>query len=146
MSYSEDATYLEERILIPLQRAVQVMRQVGQAEITLSQKQDVLNQINVQISAATNKHAELQASIEHMKTTNAEQRMELQALLQEDRRTREQERRDHLKIQEQRKEEIRDEQIRMDKIKLDREQAERQLEGLRADLSKRLQTLQGLAS
>lgn len=146
MSYSEDASYLEERILIPLQRAVNVLRQVGQSEIALSQKQDALNQIGVQINAAQNKHAELQASIDRMKTTNTEQRMELQALLQEDRRIREQERADHLKVQEQRKEEIRDEKARLDKIEQDREQAEKQLDGLRADLSKRLQTLQGLAS
>ena len=146
MSVGEDATYLEERILIPLQRAVKVMREVGKCEIVLTQKQDELSRVDVQISAATNKHAELRSSIEHMKSTSTEQRMELQALLQEDRRIREQERQDHLKVQDQRKQEQRDEQVRLDKLKQEREHVEKQLDGLRADLSKRLQTLQGLAS
>lgn len=144
MSHSDDATYLEERILLPLQRAIALVKKVGQVEITLSQKQDQLTQLDAQIKAAQIKQNELTATVERMKATNNEQRMELQALLQEERRIREQERTDHFRVQEQRKQEVRDETARMNKIKQDREQAEKQLDALKAELSKRFQAVQDL--
>lgn len=144
MSHSDDATYLEERILFPLQRAIALVKKVGQVEITLSQKQDQLTQLDAQIKAAQIKQNELTATVERMKATNNEQRMELQALLQEERRIREQERTDHFRVQEQRKQEVRDETARMNKIKHDREQAEKQLDALKAELSKRFQAVQDL--
>lgn len=144
MSHSDDATYLEERILLPLQRAIALVKKVGQVEITLSQKQDQLTQLDAQIKAAQIKQNELTATVERMKATNNDQRMELQALLQEERRIREQERTDHFRVQEQRKQEVRDETARMNKIKHDREQAEKQLDALKAELSKRFQAVQDL--
>lgn len=146
MSYSEEAQYLEDRILLPLQRAINLVRQLGQVEITAGQKQDALRALDMQLQAATNKHTELQGSIDRLRASHTEQRLELQALLQEDRRTREQERVEHLKVQEQRKEEVREEKAKLDRIKQERERAEQQLDALKADLSKRLQSLQGLAS
>lgn len=144
MSYAEDAGYLDEKVLKPLQRAVNLVRELGEVESLLRQKQEHVTRLDFQLNAATNKYNELSASIERIKANMTEQRMELQALLQEDRRMREQERTSFVQIREQLKEANQLEREQLVKIQKEREQAEKELFALKNDVQQRYRALQAI--
>lgn len=144
-NYAEEASYLEERVLRPLQRAVSLVRELHEVESLLRQKQDQLSQMDTKIQAATNKQHELTAALDRMRDSLNTQRAETQAQLQEDRKQREQERMGFVQIREQLKEANQLERERLTAIQAERQQAERELDSIRQDTAKRLESLQAIA-
>ena len=78
-NYAEEASYLEERVLRPLQRAVSLVREVHEVDTLLRQKQDQLDQIEAKIQAATTKQNEQTAALDRMRESMNTQRAEMQA-------------------------------------------------------------------
>jgi len=72
-SYAEDARYLEERVLQPLQRAVSLVRELSEVEALLKQKQEHVEQMEAKVQAATTKQSELTASMDRQREAMAAQ-------------------------------------------------------------------------
>jgi chromosome segregation ATPase len=140
-----DISYLEDRVVKPLQQAIGLAREVSGLEIKIKQLQGVLEQAKRDVETAQRKKAETETAIERLRAHMNEQRQDLHKQLHEERQAREQERIAFDRIREQLKEENQLERERLAKVQQEREQADKELEKIRRAIGQKLEALQGVA-
>jgi hypothetical protein len=140
-----EANYLEERVLLPLQRAISLLREAEQLAATVTQRTEQVKACEREIVALTQQKQQLVAGIEAAKKQALDTRMELQAQSREDMKKRQEEAaqwdamREGVRVAHQREKEL------VAKVQKERVQAEKELAGIRHDITKRLESLQAVA-
>jgi chromosome segregation ATPase len=141
-----DVSYLEERVMRPLQQAIMLVREVNALEVKIKQLNGRLEQGHAELTAGQRKKNELETALERMSANINEQRQDLHRQLNEERQVREQERMQFDRIRERLKEEGQLERERLANIQKERETAEKELASIRSAIGKKLEALQGVAS
>ena len=142
---AQDANYLEERVLKPLQHGIALLREAESLAVTITQRQSQVDSMNKELAILTRKKQEMQDSLEAMRTNLTEQRNDLQALLRSDEADRQRRVTEYEREKEKWADEKRGWQQELTILHTNIKTAEQHLDRLKTDLSTRLQALQGLA-
>ncbi len=138
--------YLDERLLQPLLKAKLVIQQAAELEHLMDQREAQLVELGKELATLARKKTETQDGIEAMKANLTQQRNELQALIREDTAARAAGMEAHKKEKDHWRDEISAQKAQLGSLTDACGRVQKQLDALKTELSKRLDTLKGLAS
>jgi chromosome segregation ATPase len=142
MASAHDASYLEDRVLKPLQAAVALVREAAALDATIKQRTQHLDAMEKEVATLLQQKQQILDGMAAAKKLAAEARIEVQGLVQQERTQRDEEAKRWEAMREGIRASQQQEKDALKRLQQERAQLQEEVDRIKQDISGRLELLQ----